>query len=192
MGSDGFFEKNGQELTITAQVISGYTDYVQDLDIIQAEEKAAGINFVVDGESYAQFTSAQDTGNFQLLIDNFGYTPSPYVFFDNLLNGSAVLPIGQIETVGDFGRYNNPTIDSLLDSIGASGNISNQKKDFYRIEEIFKANLPLIPIFDQQDEQEFNGSVVTGEPTLSNPYAASAIYIAPDLGWVAMNIAPSS
>ena len=92
MGSNGYFEKNGQTLTVTCKVISGYTDYVQDLDIIASEEKSAGIHFVVQGISYAEFTSEQDTGNFQLLIDNFGYTPSPYVFFNNLLNGNDIPP----------------------------------------------------------------------------------------------------
>jgi len=190
MGSNGFFEKNGQELTVTVQVISGYTDYVQDLDIIAAEEKAAGINFVVDGISYAEFTSNQDTGNFQLLIDNFGYTPSPYVFFNNLLNGAAIPAEGKTDTVGDYGRYNNPTVDSMLNAIGASPDVTAVKGDYYRIEQIFMNSMPLIPLFDQQDEQEFNGNVVTGEPTLSNPYAASAVYIAPDLGWVAMHVSP--
>lgn len=191
MGSNGFFEKNGNELTLTVQVVSGYTDYVQDLDIIAAEAKAAGINLVVDGVSYAEFTSNQDTGNFQLLIDNFGYTPSPYVFFNNLLNGSAIPAEGKIDTAGDFGRYNNTTVDSMLNAIGAAPNVTSVLHDYYRIEQIFKNSLPLIPLFDQQDEQEFNGNVVTGEPTLSNPYAASAVYIAPDLGWVAMHIAPA-
>jgi peptide/nickel transport system substrate-binding protein len=190
MGSNGYFEKNGQTLTVTCKVVSGYTDYVQDLDIIASEEKSAGINFVVQGVSYAEFTSDQDTGNFQLLIDNFGYTPSPYVFFNNLLNGNDIPPIGKIDTAGDFGRYNNPTIDSLLSRIEAAPSVAQQKSSFYQIESTFAKTLPLIPIFDQQDEQEFNGAAVTGEPTLSNPYAASAVYISPDLGWVAMHLVP--
>jgi hypothetical protein len=90
-----------------------------------------------------------------------------------------------------FGRYNNATVDSMLNAIGAAPNVTSVLHDYYRIEQIFKNSLPLIPLFDQQDEQEFNGNVVTGEPTLSNPYAASAVYIAPDLGWVAMHIAPA-
>jgi peptide/nickel transport system substrate-binding protein len=192
MGSNGIFAKNGKELTVTCKVVSGYTDYQQDLAIIQQQERAAGINFQVDAESYAAFTSDQDTGNFQLLIDNFGYTPSPYVFFNNLLNGNDIPPAGQTDTVGDYGRYNNQAVDSLLAKIGQAKNAAGAKSDFYQIEKIFSQNLPLIPLFDQQDEQEFNGNKVTGEPTLHNPYAAPAVYIAPDLGWVAMHLAPKS
>jgi len=190
MGMNGYFEKNNKILTITCKVVFGYTDYVQDLNIIASDEKAAGIRFVVDRESYAKFISDQDTGNFQLLIDNFGYTPSPYVFFNNLLNGNDIPPLGKIDTVGDFGRYNNPSIDNWLSKISAASSITRQKPYFDRIESTFAKTLPLIPIFDQQDEQEFNGNVVTGEPTLKDPYAASAVYIAPDLGWVAMHLIP--
>ncbi len=191
MGSNGYFEKDGKTLTVICKVVSGYTDYVQDLHIISAEEKVAGIRFVVDGESYAKFISDQDTGNFQLLIDNFGYTPSPYVFFNDLLNGRDIPPLGTIDTVGDFGRYNNLSVDNWLSKISAASSIAGEKPYFYQIESTFAKTLPLIPIFDQQDEQEFNGNAVTVEPTLKNPYAASAVYIAPDLGWVAMHLVPA-
>ena len=39
-------------------------------------------------------------------------------------------------------------------------------------------------------EIEFNGNVVTNYPSLSNPYAAPAVYIQPDVGWVAMHLTP--
>ena len=47
-------------------------------------------------------------------------------------------------------------------------------------------------LFEQQDEIEFNANDVAGYPTLSNPYAAPAVYISPDLGWVADRLAPAS
>jgi peptide/nickel transport system substrate-binding protein len=188
MGRSGYFEKNGSRLTVTCKVVSGYSDYVQTLNLIASQEKAAGIDFVVQSVPYAQFISDQNTGNFQLLIDNFGYTSSPYVFFNNLLDGNNVPPLGAVDTAGDYGRYNNLTIDHLLRQIQSTSSLTQQRPFFYRIESIFGTTLPLIPLFDQQDEQEFNGNIITGEPTPVNPYAASAIYIAPDLGWVAMRL----
>lgn len=193
LGSNGMFSSaSGKPLTVTCQVISGYTDYVQSLQIIAQEMKAAGINFVVSTESYAQFTANQDTGNFQLLIDNFGYTPIPYVYYNDLLNGAVAPAIGKSDTVGNYGRYNNPTVNAALNAIGAAKNTSSVLSDYYTIEKQFIKTEPLIPLFDQQDEQEFNTKVVTGFPTVSNPYAADAIYEAPDLGWVAARLTPAS
>jgi peptide/nickel transport system substrate-binding protein len=51
--------------------------------------------------------------------------------------------------------------------------------------------MPLIPLFEQQNEQEFDGNVVTGFPTSDNRYASPAIYMQPDNGWVAMRLAPA-
>ena len=79
LGSNGYFEKDGHELTLTAQVPSGYTDYVSDLQIISQEAKAAGINLVVDAESLSEYSSNRANGNFQLLIEYYGFTPRPIV-----------------------------------------------------------------------------------------------------------------
>lgn len=193
LGSNGIFDSpSGKPLDISVKVVSGYTDYIESLQIIAQEMKAAGINLTVDQESYSQFTADQDTGNFQLLIDNFGYTPQPYVYYNNLLDGASTPPIGKTDTVGNYGRYNNPTVNAALTAISAAKSTSSVLNDYYTVEKQFVADEPLIPLFDQQDEQEFNGNVVTGEPTPSDPYAADAVYIAPDLGWVAMHLRPAS
>ena len=191
MGSDGYFQKNGQDLSITVKIVAGYTDYVSILGIAQQELKAAGIKMVTDGESYAAWASDQDSGNFQFLLTNYGYTPSAYFYYNQILNGSAIPPIGKTDTAGDYGRYNNPTVDALLKAIGSTANVAAQKKDFYRIEAIFAKNLPVIPLFEGQDEIEFNGNAVTGYPTVQHPYAAAAPWLSPDLGWVAMRLAPA-
>lgn len=191
-GANGIMEKNGQPLTIDVKVVSTFTDYVQALNIIAAEEKAAGINMVIDLESRAQFTVDEDTGNFQMIIGKYGNTPSPYVFFQGLLNGSATPPIGQTDTAGNYGRYDNPTIDSLLAQASQTDNLSAQKPDFYQIEEIFSQQLPDIPLYNQQDEEEFNGNLIQGWPTASNPYAPGcALSTTPDIGWCAMRLEPA-
>lgn len=193
LGANGMFDTPaGQPLNISLKVVSGYTDYVSDVQIIAQEAKAAGINVTVQGESYAAFTSDQDTGNFQLLIDNFGYTPSPYSYYDELLDSGIAQPIGQNDTVGNYGRYHNPTVDGLLADIATRQDETTAKHDFYRIEHIVAQDLPDIPLFEQQDEIEFNGAQVTGYPTDDNPYAAPAVYMQPDVGWVAMRLAPVS
>jgi peptide/nickel transport system substrate-binding protein len=192
MGSNGIFNApGGAPLTITLKVVSGYTDYISDVQIIAQEAKAAGINLVVQAEAYAAFTADQDSGNFQLLISNFGYTPSPYAYYDELLDSRIAPAIGKSDTVGNYGRYSNPTIDGLLSHIAQQADETSAKQDFYQIEQIFTSEMPLIPLFQQQDEIEFNGSHVTGYPTDDNPYAAPAVYMQPDLGWVAMRLTPA-
>ncbi|HEY1571148.1 MAG TPA: ABC transporter substrate-binding protein [Pseudonocardiaceae bacterium] len=193
LGADGIFDTpSGQPLTLSLKVVSGYTDYVSDVQIIAQEARAAGIDIKVQGESFNAFTADQDSGNFQLIIDNFGYTPLPYSYYDQILDSRIATPIGQTDTVGNYGRYSNPEVDSLLSDIAAQQNEDDAEQDFYRIEQIFAQDLPDIPLFEQQDEIEFNGNHVSGFPTTKNPYGAPAVYVQPDIGWVAMRLAPAA
>jgi peptide/nickel transport system substrate-binding protein len=192
MGSNGIFNSpTGQPLNIDVKVVTGYTDYDSILQILQPELKAAGINLTVTSEAYSVWSTDQDTGNFQLLISNAGYTPIPYSYYYSLIDSAVTKPIGTSESVGDYGRYSNPTVNSLLNTIAATTSTAAQDTAFSKIESIFAAQLPDITLFDAQDEIEFNGNSVTGFPTTSNAYAGAAIWLSPDNGWVAARMAPA-
>ncbi len=125
-------------------------------------------------------------------MDNFGYTPDPWSYYYSLLDSAVAPPIGQVDTVGNFGRYKNTQVDSLLSQIANTTDSSAQASDFYKIENIFIAQMPLIPLFEQQDEIEFNGNDVGNYPSAANPYGAPAVYIQPDMGWIAARLVPIS
>lgn len=192
LGSDNMFtDPSGKPLTVTIQVISGYTDYVQDVQIAQQQLKSAGIDLQVQSESYQQFTNNQDNGKFELLIDNFGYTPSAYSYYYNLLDSALAPKPGSADTIGNYGGYNNSAVDADLAAIAGTTDAATQKTAFTDIQKHMVDDLPDIPLFEQQNEQEFNGAAVTGFPTKANPYASAAIYMQPDIGWVMMRLAPT-
>ena len=189
MGSDGFFAKDGKKLTLTVQVPSGYTDYVQALQVVVQELKSAGIDLVVQGESVNAWTSNFYNGKFQLLMTYQGFTSSPYVYYKTII-GSAGLPAaGQENTAGNQGRYINPEVNSLLQQIASTDDTTAQKPSFYKIQQIFAKDLPVIPLFQQQNEGTFNGNHITNFPTAQNLYASSGQQ-QPNVGWVAMNLVP--
>lgn len=192
LGSDGVFsDPSGKALSVAVQVISGYTDYVQIVQIAQQQLKSAGIDLQVQSESAQQFTNNQDNGDFQLLIDNFGYTPSAYSYYYNLLDSSLAPKTGTPDTIGNFGSYSNAQVDADLVTIAGTTDTAVQKTAFSDIEKHVVDDIPDIPLFEQQNEQEFNGGAVSGYPTKSNPYASAAIYMQPDVGWVMMRLAPA-
>jgi peptide/nickel transport system substrate-binding protein len=177
-------------LSLTVKMVAGYTDYLSDLQIIQQELKPVGINLSIDQEAYTAFISDQDNGNFQFLMDSFGYTPDPWSYYYTLLDSGIAPAIGKADTVGNFGRYKNPQVDSLLSQIAGTTDTGVQKPAFYKIEHIFAQNLPLIPLWESQNEIEFNGHNVGNIPTVSNAYGAPAVYIQPDIGWIASRLIP--
>ncbi len=179
-------------LPLTIKVVAGYTDYISVLDIIKQELQPAGIDLTVDAESQPAFTADQSTGNFQLAISaQYGYTPSVYYYYKEMLDSRIAPPIGQNDAVGNYGRYDNPQVNQLLDDIASVQDPTSKKQDFYQIEHIVADQLPAIPLFEAQDEIEFNGNAVANFPTKQNTYAAPAVYIQPDVGWVAMHLTPA-
>src|SRR5258708_20774754 len=57
-GSDGYYAKNGKQLAFTIIVVSGYTDYVADCQVMVRDLKAAGINATVNAMSTDAFNNA--------------------------------------------------------------------------------------------------------------------------------------
>jgi len=193
LGSDNVFrDKSGKPLNISIKVVTGWSDYISILQIAEQELAAAGIKLTVVPEAYAAWLQDQNNGNFQLMIDNFGYTSDPYAYYNQLLNGSVAPPVGQVDQFGDYGRYDNPQVDSLLADVAGTSDAAKQKQDFYQIEHLVLQDMPTIALFAAQDEIEFNGSHVKDFPTTENPYAAPPIWLQPDEGWAALRIAPAN
>lgn len=175
-------------LKLTVKMVAGYTDYLSVLQIVQQELKPAGINLSIDQEAYTAFTSDQDNGNFQLIIASYGYTPDPWSYYYTLLNSGIAPAIGKADTVGNFGRYKNSQVDSLLATIAGTTDTATQKPAFYNIERIFMRDMPLIPLWESQNEIEFNGHNVGNIPAPDNPYGSPATYMQPDIGWVSARL----
>jgi peptide/nickel transport system substrate-binding protein len=188
MGSNGFFEKDGHELTLTLLDPSPYTDYTAVGEVVTAEAAQAGINLVLNAESANAYDSDTDLGNFQFDLYIYSLTPDPYTFYNSIVGGSATPPIGTTDTAGDFGRYVNPTVDTLLKQIAGQQTLSSQLGEYYQIESVIAKNLPVIPLVELKDGAEYNANAVTGYPTPANPYASPQPYTEPDLGWVAMRL----
>ena len=63
-GSDGFYAKNGKQLAFSIIVVSGYTDYVADCQVMVRDLKAAGINATVNAMSTDAFNNALFNGQY--------------------------------------------------------------------------------------------------------------------------------
>lgn len=189
-GGDGSWSKDGKKLSLTLETVAGWTDYISTGQMLKQQLAKSGIGLTVSAVAYNQFTADQYGGKFQMLIGSQGFTPVPYSYYDQMLDSRVAPKDGRPSTVGNFGGYSNPQVDAALDAIAATPDVSKQQPYFNRIEQAFKADMPVIPLFNAQDEQEFNGNHVTGYPTKDNPYAGAAIWLAMDSGWVAARIAP--
>lgn len=188
IGADGMFrEPSGAPLNVNVKVNSGYSDFISIMEIMQTELKAAHIGMTFTPEQGSLIGNDMYTGKFQFLIQAGGSTPNAYASYYGLLDSMATKPIGQ-SAAGNFGRYKNPTVDALLNTIQGTSNAAAQRQAYYQIESIFAAQLPDIPLLNQQNEVEFNGNVLAGWPTTSNLWAMPTNFSAPGQGWVSARL----
>jgi peptide/nickel transport system substrate-binding protein len=183
--------RDGKKLSVTLTLVTGWTDYISAAEIAKQNLKAVGIDLEVEAVAYNDFADRRARGNFELLFDNYGYTPDPRAYYDQLLNSAIAPPIGEQANTGNYGRYENPEVDAALSAIGQTTDLEEQLPHYATIQQAFVEDMPLIPLFGAQAMMEFNGNNVTGYPTADDLYASPAIWLAPDSGWVAARLRPA-
>jgi peptide/nickel transport system substrate-binding protein len=166
-GSDGFFSKNGKEVSLTIVDPAAYTDYAEDDQLVAQELKAAGINATFNGISVDAWNSDVADGDFQLTMHwaNGGLTP--YNMYDGWLDSS--LATGNAAT-GDYERLNSSTMDADLATLAAASTTSAQTQALVPLEQYVASNLPIIPTTTASDWFEYNSQNYIGWPTQTNPY----------------------
>jgi peptide/nickel transport system substrate-binding protein len=166
-GSNGFFAKNGQTVSLTIVDPAAYTDYAQVDELVAQELRAAGIDATFQGLSVNAWNTDIASGDFQLTShwSNGGLTP--YNMYDGWLDSS--LASGNTAT-GDFERLNNPAIDAQLATLAGAGTTAAQTQALIPIEQYVANNLPIIPTTTASQWYEYNSQNYTGWPTQQNPY----------------------
>ncbi|HEY3992957.1 MAG TPA: ABC transporter substrate-binding protein, partial [Ktedonobacteraceae bacterium] len=134
-GSDGFYAKNGKQLAFALNVVSGYTDYVADCQVMVKDLQAAGIKATVNAMSNDAFTNALQNGNYDTSILWTNPGPTPYYIYDGLLRSTNSAPIGQ-SAPSNYERWMNPATDALLDQYAGSTDPTVQKQAIAGLEKI--------------------------------------------------------
>ena len=166
--SAGFYALNGKEAALTIEDPTPYSDYAADDTIIASELKAAGINATVNDESTAAaWQTDLASGNFDLTVHwgNGGITP--YNMYENWLDATL---IAGANTSGDFGRFQNPTVQSDLAKLAKDSTTTTQATDLAPILNIVATQLPVIPLVGGAAWSQYNSTNYTGWPSASNPY----------------------
>jgi peptide/nickel transport system substrate-binding protein len=189
-GSDGIYvDKNGKKLSFSVNVVTGWTDWVTDCQIIASSLKAIGMNVSVNAISYNAYYSALQLGNFDTAVSWTTAGPSPFFLLNALLNSSQTAPVGQ-SAATNWERWRNSTTDSLLAQYATSTDSAVQSQALYGLEKIMVEQLPSIPLVYAANWNEYSTARFTGWPSPSNPYALPAPFQYPDSEMVVLNLKP--
>ncbi len=187
-GSDGIYvDKNGKRLAFNINVVSGWTDWVTDCQIMASNLQAIGMDVKVNAISFNSYYSALQMGSFDTAISWTSTGPTPYFLYDTMLSSVNTAPIGQPAT-SNFERWSDPTTDKLLQQYAGSPDPAVQQQALAGIQKIMVEQLPTIPLIYGATWYEYSTARFVGWPDQQHPYAVPAPYAAPDVEMVVLNL----
>ncbi len=200
-GSDGFYQDaSGKELTMSVDVVNGWSDWDQDVQFIVNDLNAAGIKATVNSESgFTPYYNAITSGNYDAAISWTNSGPTPYYPYQALLSSANSASPGKSVVGTNFERWDASTsngfaaqTDQLIAQYESSSDINAQKQAIASIEDIMVNQLPVIPLTVNVYWDEYTTKNWTGWPDTNNPYDSGAPYNMPDAANVILHLTPAS
>lgn len=202
-GSDGFYrDASGKELTMSVDVVNGWSDWDQDVQYIVNDLNAAGIKATLNSQSgFTPYYNAITSGAYDAAISWTNSGPTPYYpYHDMLSSANAGDPIAKKAAVGtNFEGWTLATsnglaaqTDKLLAQYKASPDGSPaQMQAIQGIEDIMVNQLPVIPLTVNVTWDEYRTANWVGWPDASNPYDVGPPYQMPDAANVILHLKPA-
>jgi peptide/nickel transport system substrate-binding protein len=191
-GSDGIYaDKNGKKLSFSMDVVTGWTDWITDCQIMATSLKAIGMNVSVNSISYNAYYSTMQLGNYDTAISWTTAGPTPFFMYNSLLSSKNTAPLNSTAT-SNFERWSDPATDQLLNQYASSTNTNTQNQALYGLEKIMVEQLPSIPLIYGATWYEYSTAHFTGWPDANNQYAVPSPYTLPDAEIVVLNLHPVS
>jgi len=189
-GSNGILaDKSGKQLSFQIDVVTGWTDWVTEDQIIASDLKAIGINATVNAVAYNSYFSALQMGSYDMAISWTNPGPTPFYLYNSLLNSTNTAAVGKA-AASNFERWSDPATDAALKQYATSSDPTVQQTALNTIESVMVEQLPSIPLVFGATWNEYSTANFTGWPTATNAYASPAPFDFPDSEIVALNLKP--
>jgi peptide/nickel transport system substrate-binding protein len=171
MGSGGFYEKNGRQLSFSLTFPAAYTDIAAAASVLTQQLKQIGINMTINTVAANEINNIDSLGQFQATTGYpVAYSPTAWSFYSEMMDPQFYEPVGKaITTYEDIERFNDPTARALFTEY-PSATPARQQAIISQLEGIWASQLPVITLIYWGDYAEWNSSRVTGWATASDPY----------------------
>ncbi len=188
-GEDNIFvSPDGKPLDFTIINQSAYTDWVAALQVVAQQFAAVGIKLTVQNLAGNDYSAKLYNGNFDLAYAYEAGGPTPYYEFRQWLYGPGSAPIGQSAGT-NWERYLNKDVDKLIDDYAATTSPTEQQAIMTKLQAVLLNDVPVIPVTEQVDWDEYSTKQFEGWPTADDPYAQPfGGYTFPDWGIVMLHL----
>ncbi|HWD62545.1 MAG TPA: ABC transporter substrate-binding protein, partial [Humibacter sp.] len=173
LGSNGYYAKDGKELDLSVNVVSGWTDYDTICQLLQGQFKAAGIKLAVNQMAQNAWSQAESTGKFEISMNsiNMGVSSDPYYQYSAYLATSATAKVGTPAPSTNTSRYSNTSVDAAIKQLATTNDNSVKQAAYKTIQDQIVKDMPYVPIYVNSALAEYNNSRATGWPSQDNQYA---------------------
>jgi peptide/nickel transport system substrate-binding protein len=173
-GSDGVYVLNdGTRLgPWKAQCPYGWTDWMTSLQGVSTSAKAVGIDIATNFPEQPADLAALQNGDFDIaMYSATGADPSaPWARFHDVLDARGVPAAGQT-AFWNYNRFSDPGVPAMLDKV-ASAAASDQPALFAQLDELWRQNIPTIPLeYRPLEFFEHHDTKWTGFPDSTHPTA---------------------
>jgi peptide/nickel transport system substrate-binding protein len=184
-------DPSGKPVTLTVTDPAGWSDYQTDLSIIHDNLATIGINVtIIKADANAWFTAIAN-GSFQAAMHWSNGGATPYDMYENIMDGAALVPIGQAANSGNYGRFNSPDATAALQQYANATDDATRTAALNTLEQIMVSQAPMIPTSAGNYGAEYSTKHWAGWPDDSNPYAPIQPTITQALD-VVMHLSPAT
>lgn len=192
-GSDGIYAKDGERLSLTIEVVTGWTDYITAVDTIASQVKAAGIEVQGAQSSWNEWTEKKFSGNFELAIDSLwqGPAPDPFYLYTYFFDSSSGAKVGD-NAGNNYSRYASSTVDTALDELAKLplDDAAARAPHFTTIQDAIVEEMPYIPVLTGGTTSVWNTAKFSGWPSDDDLYAFPAVWSRLDAAEIYKRLAP--
>lgn len=178
-GGDGIYAKDGKPLSLTVEVVTGWTDYITALQTITSQAKAAGIKVNTSQSSWNEWTERRTQGNFELAIDSLyqGPVSDPYYVYSYFFSSTTTAEVGK-NAGTNYGRVSDPEIDAAVEALKGLNftDTAPRQAQFDIIQKEIVDSMPYVPVMTGGTTSIWNINKFTGWPTQENLYAFPAVW----------------
>ncbi len=187
-GSDGIYvDSKGNRLSFSLNVVTGWTDWVTDCQLIASDLKQVGIAVNVNALSFNAYYSAMQLGNFDMVMSWTNAGPTPFFLYNSMLNSTNTAPVGKAAN-SNWERWKDSNTDALLNQYANSVDPNTQQQAIAGLEKIMVEQLPTIPLVYNAQWYEYSTARFVGWPDQNHPYAVPSPYTFPDAEIVVLNL----
>jgi len=177
LAKDGDVRKtaDGTALEFDLNVVSGWSDWVQSVDIISQNLAEVGIKATVRPYEQATWQTRVQNGDFTMSIGWSSGGATPFNFYRGVMSSDTWNEIGT-SSGENWHRFKSEEADAALKEFGESSDEATQKAAAVKLQQIYSDNAPAIPLFPGPQWGEYNTTRFTGFPNEEDPYTILSTY----------------